>query len=171
MENKDIIKNLSSTDQITVINTLEYISKNGNKSIFPHVINLLKSTNNNLIREEIIKILDHLKIQECAENIVDAINDKSYQSVLPILVSACWKNGLNFEKHIESFVDVFIMGDFQLAFDAFTVIDNFENTNTSEADKCLVKLNNFIEDTKNDKQTLLATLIQVIEDLKENPAS
>lgn len=170
MENKEIIKNLSSNNQNSILKTLKYISSEGNSEVLIHVLKLLKSTKDSLIKDEIIKILENLKNQDCANVIIDSIKDISLRNELSILVSACWKNGLKYEENIEVFVDIFIESDFQLAFDAFTVIDNFEQLNAQDADKCIVKLNNAIENVKEDKKQLLNELIKIISQLKENPA-
>lgn len=170
MENKEIINNLKSTNQKILLETLKYISSEGNNEVLIHAIDLLKSTKDLIIKGEIIRILENLKNQDCTEILVKTIKDPSFKTELSGIVPSCWKNGLNYEAYIEIFVDIFISSDFQLAFDAFTVIDNFEQVNVQDADKCIIKLNNAIEDVKEDKKQLLNELIKIIDDLKENPA-
>lgn len=171
MNNKELTKNLESNSAETIIRTLKYISTDGNKEILPEVINLLHQSQNTIIRDQIINILEHLKDQNSVPALVNAIKDVKYINERPLLVPACWKNGLNFEEHIEIFIDVFIESDFQLAFDAFTVIDNFNKIDPHKADLSLLKLENAIEDTSNSKRPLFSELINIIEDKKENPAS
>lgn len=171
MNHKELTKNLESGNKETIISTLKYISTDGNKEILPIVIKLLHQTQNTLIRDEIIKILEHLKDQNSVPALVNAIEDKNYIDELSILVPACWKNGLNFEDYIETFVDVFIQSEFQLAFDAFTVIDNFDRINEKKADLSLIKLGNVIENTTRSKRPLFYELMNIIEDKKENPAN
>ncbi len=171
MTNKELIKNLHSTKQEIIINTLKFISTDGNKDIMPEVINLLQQTKNTAIKNEIIKILENLKDPNSAPKLVDAIEDEGYKGELPILVSACWKNGLNYDEYIETFVKIFIRGDFQLAFDAFTVMDNMEKIKEKDADRCLKKLETAIEDISYDKRQLFNELTNIIRDKKENPAS
>lgn len=170
MNNKEVIKNLESKDQLIVMNTLKHIAKDGNKDILNSAIKLLVSNQDTLIRDEVVKILDNLKNQDCAVIVINAIHNKEFKSELPILVSSCWKNGLNFEEYLETFVDIFIHAEFQLAFDAFTVIDTFEQANQEMIDKSLIKLNNATKEIKDDKKALHNELIKLIKDLKENPA-
>ncbi|MFO7842919.1 MAG: hypothetical protein R6V16_03840 [Bacteroidales bacterium] len=171
MTNKELIKNLHSTNQEIIINTLKFISTDGNKDIMPEVIHLLQQTKSTVIKNEIIKILENLKDPNSAPKLIDAIEDEGYNGELPILVSACWKNGLNYEEYIETFVRIFIRGNFQLAFDAFTVIDNMEKIKEKDADRCIKKLETSIEDISNDKRQLFNELTTIIKDKKENPAS
>ena len=169
MNNKEIKKNLKSGNIILQMETLQYVTKEGNKEILPDIISLLSNTDEIEIRNEIIKILENLKNQECALDLVNAIGNKDYKGILPILVSACWKNGLNFNDYLESFTEVFIQSEFQLAFDAFTVIDNIETIDQALADKCLLRLENAVEDIKEDKRPLYFELINIIDTKKENP--
>jgi len=66
---------------------------------------------------------------------------------------------------------VFIKAEFQLAFDAFTVIDTFEKVDEKIANVNLIKLENSLEDLTDDKKALCTELINVIQYLKENPAN
>jgi hypothetical protein len=58
-----------------------------------------------------------------------------------------------------------------MAFDAFTVIDNMTNIREDIADRCLIKLENAIENINSDKRRLLHELIKIIKDKTTNPAS
>ncbi len=170
MNNKEIIKNLRSEKTSIILDTLKYISKNGDKDIMVEVIELLHTTSNTILRDKIINILENLREQDCVPPITKAIENSDYKDILSIMVSSCWKNSLDFNEYIEVFTDIFIQSDFQLAFDVFTVIDNFENIDIQLADTCLLRLENSVEDIKNDKKPLYFELINVIENIKENPA-
>lgn len=170
MIDKEIIKNLRSKKTSIILDTLKYISENGNKDIIIEVIELLRTTSDTIIRDKIIEILDNLREQYCVPPIIKAIENSDYKDILSILVSSCWKNSLDFDKYIEVFTDIFIQSDFQLAFDAFTVIDNFEDIDIQLADNCLLRLENSVEDITDDKKPLYFELINIIENIKENPA-
>lgn len=170
MTNKEIIKNLRSDNNSVVLDTLQYVSKEGNKDILGEVIELLLTTQEIIIRDHIIKILENLREPDCTAIMVHAIEDPDYQDILALLVSASWKNSLDFSNHVETFIDVFIKADFQLAFDAFTVIDNLETIDSKVAEASVFRLENAIEDIKDDKKSLYFELINIINDKKENPA-
>ncbi len=169
MNNNEIIKILKSENIVLQMETLQYLTKEGNRDILPEVLSLLNATVETTIRDEIIIILENLKEQECVLDVIKAIGNQDYKEILPILVSTCWKNGLNYSEHLEVFTDVFIQSVFQLAFDAFTVIDNIETIDKAVADKCLLRMENAVEDIKEDKRPLYFELINIIEDKKENP--
>ena len=82
----------------------------------------------------------------------------------------CQSRKKSFQDSIEVFTDIFIKSDFQLAFDAFTVLDNLEEIKNLKADACIFRLKNTIEDIQDDKKPLYFELIKILEDKKENPA-
>jgi len=171
MNNKELIKNLQSGKTETVISALKLIASEGNNDLLTEVIKLFHQTTNNTIQQEIIKIIEHLKDPKSVPVIINAIENKDFADQLPVLVAACWKNGLNYEEYTETFVQVFIEGDFQLAFDAFTVIDNIEKIKKQDAERCLIKLRNAFDDINDDKKRLITELINIINDKKVNPGT
>jgi len=170
MTNKEIIKNLQSKSNSIVIDTLQHIEKEGNKDVLIHVIDLLSDTSETIIRDKVIRILENLREQDCTPIVVKAVENPDYKDILSILVSACWKNSLNYSNYVETFTDLFIKADFQLAFDAFTVIDNMETIDLALAESCILRLENAVEDIKDDKKPLYFELIDIISDKRENPA-
>lgn len=170
MNNKEIKKNLKSEKTSLILETLKFIAQEGNKEIMYDVIELLDVTSETIIRDEIIKIIENLRDQECVPSIIKAIENKDYANILSILVSSSWKNSLDFSAYADIFTEVFIKSEFQLAFDAFTVIDNFKFISSYMADSCLLRLENAIEDIKDDKKVLYFELINIIRNKKENPA-
>jgi len=170
MNNQEIIKNLRSEKSNVILDTLQYISKEGNKDILDEVIKLLLTTSDTIIRDQIIKILENLRNQDCTPIVANAISNPENEEILAILVSSAWKSSLNFEDYVEIFTDTFIKSEFQPAFDALTVIDSFENLDLQKAEICIVKLNNAVEESKDDKQALFHELISIIKDKNKNPA-
>ena len=170
MNNKEVIKHLKSGNQSLILETLRYIETEGNKEILTEVIRLLQNTTDTIIRDEIVKILENLNNQDCVPVLIQSLLNPDYKDIMSLLVSSCWKNGLDYSKSVEVFTDIFIKSDFQLAFDAFTVIDNLEDIDGITAEACIFRLKNTIEDIRDDKKSLYFELLRIIEDKKENPA-
>jgi hypothetical protein len=55
-----------------------------------------------------------------------AIEDDKYKGIRKTILAACWQNGLDFSTFLPVFIDLVIQEDWETAFEAFTVIDNFE---------------------------------------------
>ncbi|NOQ24590.1 MAG: hypothetical protein GQ564_04435 [Bacteroidales bacterium] len=168
MDNKEIIKKLKSENSSIIIDTLKYIIKEGNKDILKEVIYLIQKTNETLVRDEAIKIIENLKDQNSVPIIIDAIENSDYKGILSILVASCWKNGLNFNQYISSFTEIFIQSEFLLAFEAFTVIDNFDYIDPQLANTCLLRLKSCKEDITEDKEALYNELIDIMSNPKKD---
>lgn len=168
MDNKEIIKNLRSENSSIIIDTLKYIIKEGNKDILNEVIDLLNKTDETVVRDETINIIENLKDQDSVPIIIDAIENSDYKDILTILVSSCWKNGLNFSQYITSFIEIFIQSEFLLAFEAFTVIDNFDYIDPQLASTCILRLESCIEDITEDKKALYYELIDIMSNPKKD---
>lgn len=168
MDNKEIIKKLRSENSSIIIDTLKYIIKEGNKDILNEVIDLLNKTDETVVRDETINIIENLKDQDSVPIIIDAIENSDYKDILTILVSSCWKNGLNFSQYITSFIEIFIQSEFLLAFEAFTVIDNFDYIDPQLASTCILRLESCIEDITEDKKALYYELIDIMSNPKKD---
>ena len=165
MNQKEIISNLQSGNIDLILQTLDTVHQEGNSEILKHILVLFNRTTEELIRNEIIKILDNLKNQDCAPVLMESIINKSSKKDLFNLVSACWKNGLNYMDYLEIFVNIFIESEFNLAFEAFTVIENMDEVNEIIAQKCLNTLQKELSNLQKDKQALGKELIQIINNL------
>lgn len=165
MNQKEIIKNLQSGYKDLILEAFNLIQQDGNAEILKHMLILYKETTDKEIREEIIKILDNLKNQDCVSILAESINGNNNKEDLFYLVSACWKNGLNYHEYLEYFVKIFLESEFNLAFEAFTVIDNMDEVNEEIAHKCIIKLQKEISNLQEDKQALGKELIQILNNL------
>jgi HEAT repeat protein len=170
MTNIELKKDLNSKNTAIISKALHYISENGNHEIIPDLILLLENNNSDSIKEQLIRIFEDLHDQRAVPYLINAISDKKYKNIRGLLVSACWKNSLNFEDYIELFTDIFIESDFTEAFDALTVIDNMYTIAEEKANKCIIKLEFHLEDAVDLKKSIISELIKIIHSHIKNPA-
>lgn len=123
---EQIKKNLFSVKTEVVISALEAIQKKGNKLYLPILFELLNSSPEAEIEKEIKNLLGTIKDQESVNSFLRAIEDDKYKPIRKDLLTACWQNGLDFSTFVPVFIDLIIREDWEIAFEAFTVIDNLE---------------------------------------------
>lgn len=123
---KNIQENLFSDNTKKVISALDSIKAKGNKLYIPILFDLLNSKPEIEVENEIKKLLATVKDKETVETFVDALKDKKYKPILKSILTACWQNGLDFSDYLLEFIDIIIKEDWEIAFEAFTIIDNFE---------------------------------------------
>ncbi len=123
---EQIKKNLFSANTDVVISAIELIKKKGNKFYIPILLDLLNSLPEEEIETEIKGLLGSVKDKESINGFMRAIEDEKYKSIRKSILIACWQNGLDFSTFLPVFVDLIIKEDWEIAFEAFTVIDNLE---------------------------------------------
>lgn len=164
-----IVKKLESSNKDEVLFTIKQLRNNGNPRILPFVINLFNSSDSAEIKSAILKFLGDLKNKNSTNEIILALKNEKYLSIRKDLLSTCWQSGLDYSEHIGLFVDFFISGDFGVAFEAFTIIDNFEDKYEAEIiDIQIKKLKSRVLDFKDtDKEALFVELMHILDHLKQ----
>lgn len=124
--NEKIKLALFSDDVETVKMAIEKISNEGNRLYLPLLFDLLKTLPEHEVELEIIKLLGSVKDKESVNSFMRAIEDEKYKTIRKTLISACWQNGLDFSNFMPVFIDLIINDEWEVAFEAFTLIDNLE---------------------------------------------
>ncbi|OFY07303.1 MAG: hypothetical protein A2W99_09890 [Bacteroidetes bacterium GWF2_33_16] len=170
MTNSELKRDLSSPSIAIISKALDYISEYGSHDIIPELIALLQKNKNDDIQYQIISIFENLRDQQSLPHIIDALMNIEYRNIRGLLVATCWKNSLNFEEFPELFTDIFIDSDFTEAFDALTVIENMHSIIEEKANRCILKLENHLEEAKDLKKSIICELIKIVQSHTENPA-
>ncbi len=123
---EQIKTNLFSTDNQTVILALGRIKQQGNRLYIPVLFDMLKAGPEPEIETEIKNLLGTVKDKESVNSFMRALEDENYKSIRKSILVACWQNGLDFSTFLPVFVDLVISEEWEVAFEAFTIIDNLE---------------------------------------------
>jgi hypothetical protein len=119
-------KSLFSAKTDVVISAIEKVKEKGNKLYIPLLFDLLNSSPEIEIETEIKNLLGTIKDKNTVNSFMRAIEDDKYKGIRKTILTACWQNGLDFSTFLPVFIDLVIHEDWETAFEAFTVIDNFE---------------------------------------------
>lgn len=122
----DLLKGLQSADSLKVIETLEELRVSGKAADIPILIELLHLSSNPEIKSKIADLFGTLKESDAIPMIIEAIRNQKYAPELKELVASCWENGMDYSKYIPLFVDLMLENEFEIAFEAYTVIMNTE---------------------------------------------
>ena len=122
-----IIKDkLSSLDTKVVISAINSIKEKGNKLYLPLLFDLLNSKPMKEVQDVIINLLETIKDKGAVESFINAIENEHYKPIWKLILAASWQNGLDFSDYLPVFIDKIINEEWEIAFEAFTVTDNFE---------------------------------------------
>lgn len=162
----NIIKDLSSTDDKKIFTALKQLRSHGKKEAIIPLIELLSSTNNQEIKAEISALLFDLKDQTVVEELIDAIENNNYQAEMATLISIFWQSSLDSSENITSIVKQAIKGDYLVAIEVLSVIDNYDTTfQESEIEDLKFDLDEAIEEDDSEKRNLLITIRMALDAL------
>lgn len=161
--NKQLLSNLQSADSLTVIKTIEQLRESGNASYIPVLIEILHYSDNPEINSKIITLLSDLKHSDAISLITEAIQNEKYTEELKDLVAVCWENGLNFSEYLSLFVDLVIEQNFEVAFEAYTVIQNMPGKISQQLlDEQIDKIEEALPNASEQKKQLLIDIIDFL---------
>lgn len=160
-------KALSSDREETVIAKLNELKSTGRPSILPLILELLNISNSEKIVNEVILIISNLKDQNCVPHIVKFIQNNQQKSWIDQVISACWQSSLNYSNNLNTFTDCFIIGNYQVALESFTVIEEmlWQTSDTSIKD-CKHLLTKNSTRISIEKKPLYDELIKVLDEGK-----
>jgi hypothetical protein len=161
---KDAEEKLSSANVSVVIRKLHELKTSGNAAILPLVLDLLISNQSKAVNDEVLVFIGQLKDQKCVPVLVEYINIKKAGLLLGDLISECWQSGLDFSQYLNVFADNFITGDYQVALEAFTVIEEMLWKSTLDAvTDCRKYLLDRKDEIHDEKKSLFTELIKVLD--------
>lgn len=154
--NQQIKQNLFSSKTEVVIEALNQVKSNGNRLYIPILFDLLVSNPEQEIEQEITNILGTIKDKQSVNSFMRGIEDEKYKLIRKKILITCWQNGLDFSTFLPVFIDLIINGDWEIAFEAFTVIDNLEMLPGEPLlGKSIEKINKALETAIDQKQYFL----------------
>jgi hypothetical protein len=154
---------LASENDEIIIKKIFELKAIGNFTILPLVLDLLNSAKSERVRKEVLEFLSELKDQKCVPVINDFIlNSKSEEHLSEVIIT-CWQSGLDYSRHLKTFAGCFITGNYQVAIESFTVIEEMIwKSSKNKIIECSTFLLDRIKEISNEKKLLFDELIKIL---------
>ncbi|MEK7718803.1 MAG: hypothetical protein AAB347_04225 [Bacteroidota bacterium] len=167
MDNPDKLNRLKSaiktSNQELIDHALEEIKTKGDESYIAPLIAFLHQTTSREVKEIIYQLFIDLKHENSVAQLIHEIKNEKDLDILERLVASCWQNGLDYSKHLPFFVQLIIDQEFQIAFEAFTVIENMYGKIDGDIESMLLtKIEKSLPTVEERKQYLLKGLLEII---------
>jgi hypothetical protein len=120
---KEAVRILQSGKEIAIIEAVRGMYDTGTVEILPHLFRLFFVTRSELIRKEILGLLNNIKDKNACPYFMEAVRNYKGQEFYHQIVSSCWQNGLDFSGEIQVFIDLVIEQDLFTAVEAFSVVE------------------------------------------------
>jgi len=171
-QSKEILANLKSTDSEVILETIGKVRESGNSFLIEEMIDLLHDTEDPAIKKSFFNLLSELKDKASTHVLIAAIKNEKYSRERAILIACCWQNGLSYNEYLPFFIDLVINEDFQIAFEAFTVIENmYGKMEEVVVNDEIKKVINALKDANEQKAYLLNGLLSIIRNIPEQQES
>ena len=162
-ENKNYTKDLQSLDPKKVIAGIEKMRKTGSPKLLKEILSLLSRTKNKDMKRSILNLLDDLKDESAMSIIIDSINNKNFLGVKSELVSACWKSGLKFTDHLETFTSILVNDELPIAIEAYSVLENnIPELNETQAIKHSEFFKSILQDLPFERKALVSDILEML---------
>lgn len=162
---------LQSKDKNIIKARLKELKKTGNATLLPLVLRLLSPKTDEDILQLTFGLLSELRDQDCAAVISKFIDDNSTNPLLSSLIASCWQSRLNYSTHLTSFTNSFITGDYQVALESFTVIEEtLWRTESSIIQECIAILDHRKAEIDPVKEPLSAELVKILREGRSSNA-
>jgi hypothetical protein len=168
---KSLVQDLSSDNPVKVKKAISAINVYGDESIIEPCADALLKNLDLEIEENILYLLASIKSTKVIAPLMNAIADVRYYPVRRQLISSIWNMKVDFSDHLSTFVQLAVEGDFMVALECLTVIENlngpFEEEEVLEAQ---VALKNYAEASfaKDEKAHLISEIAIIIKDIDRN---
>jgi len=159
-------KELLSGKQELVLSAVNQVRESGNSAYIAVLAKLLNNSDNTEINKAVKDLFNDIRDKESTESIIEVLKNDEFKNIRKILISSCWQNSLHFEDYFILFVDFVISEEFEVAIEAFSVIDDMENRISKEnLEKGKDIIKKAVGETNEEKLKLVHELYKHINDL------
>jgi hypothetical protein len=166
-----LISDLVSGNELKVSTALKALQSNGDPSVLPPMIEVLRSGVSEKIHNEICEFLNDLKDSSAIPVMIDLLREESDPEMRKVLLTSIWSSKLDYSPYLADFVALAVEGDFMEAIECITVIENldgpFEERHILESQ---LHLKDYLEDTDPkdpQKAQIMSEIAVLIKEMKE----
>jgi hypothetical protein len=164
-----VTKNLISMNDEQVISLIQEFRVNGELFIVEPLIEMLYSNRGQALKNSILEFIRDIKNQVAVIIITKSIQKHISDKYTTGLVSSCWQSSLDFSEELPLFFDILCNGDYQIAFEVFTVIENSIGSVSKEnISLYITTIESKLKIAPIEKQTLLTEMIAMLENFRNN---
>lgn len=160
---------LFSKDADTVRDTISTLRESGSDKDLHILCELYTKTKSENIKKDIYSFFCDLRNQQSTDTVVRLIKTVDDNATLKMLSASTWESRLNYIGHFELFIDLIIHEGFEIAFEAFTLLESFEEKTTDARKESLIKyVKDNIGKCHEENKAFAIELVKIIESYKVN---
>ena len=125
---KELLLEINSNDITRVKKGLNSLKIHGDSSVIRPLLTIIKNQDaeDEQINKEIWQFLHDLSDSSAAAEVIACLKDDEYSDLQVLILHSMWNSKLNYSEYLNSVVAVAIKGDFMIALECLTIIENLE---------------------------------------------
>lgn len=148
-----LILELKSDSTSKVTAAIKEIYNIGEPEVIPALIFVLKNNNDSTIQKLLKDLLSDINRSDAAEVFIDEVKKEEKSEDLKKLLEILWNSKLDFSPFLADIVEIGISGDYLIALDCLTIIENMAGPfSESQLLESQLHLKEFAEENKNSDQ-------------------
>lgn len=162
----ELISQLGSDNPQIVIKALHQLEKRATHRDLPAIIRAMIATSDPELINRFSVFLSNVRSTQAPVILAEFLADPASSAVRAGLTRACWESQLDYSPHLLVFAHLFIGGDYTLAVEAFSVLENTcleRPVNPEMVTEITTLLQNSLPDQAESKQRLTRELIHILE--------
>jgi hypothetical protein len=162
----ELLRQLNSEDPAIVLKALKKLEIVANIKDLPEIIRVMTRLTDAKLLQEFELFLSNIRSKEAPAVLAQFLADPICVNIRLELTRSCWESQLDYSPHLLLFAHLFIAGDFILALEAFSVIENTcseRPVNNKLVKEIQLLIKNSLPDQPETKQRLARELIEVLE--------
>ena len=173
---KSALELILTENMVNVSRGLKELEKNADVSVIEILVSIVASSTNREIKKEILAFLSNVVDPLSPALLIQFIQEEKYAVIRQELLTVIWNSKLDYSRFIAEFVEIAIEGNFMIALECLTVLENlkgpFEEHQLLEAQLHLreyISSDRTMEDDQ--KTTIISEIALFIREQKEDDES
>lgn len=162
-----ILKDFESEDEKIILEALKRVKSKGDASLIKPMVEVYRQSESEEVRGVIKSLLSQVKVKNSLIELIEALVDGD-DDVNEMLLFAIWNANLNASDYLAEVVEASCRGDYMVALEGLTVVENLDGPFTEEVlnDAKLV-LNEYFNGEEEDKTDLIKSMFAIINNFEE----
>lgn len=162
-----IISDLASNDDKKILDALKRIKSKGDATVIKPMVETFATSENEDVRDEIRVLLAQIKVENAIIEIIESLSD-SDDDVNEMLLFAIWNANLNASKYMAEVVEASVKGNYLVALEGLTVIENLDGPFTEEVlNDAKIVLNEYFNQ-EDEKVDLIKSMFEIINQFEDS---
>ncbi len=161
---KRLVTAIEGNSDEMVVSMLIDLKEQGELFYLNSLLNILAGNRSEMLKKAVVEFISDIKLQEAVPIISGFIESNLQDKDVINIVTASWQSRLDFSQHLDPYFEVLINGNYKIAFEAFTVIENsLENLSVEQLTSRMDIVKKGSTRVDRDKQLLLLEMLSVLD--------